>query len=323
MAPTSSAFTDELTRFAAEIGDPRVAAIAERIAAPLRVAVCGRRGVGRGTVAHALGCAGVTLTSQHDADIVVYVVAEVAKPEDTAAVAALSQPVLAVLNKAELSGGAAAAGVAARIGVSVEPMAGLLALAALDNRLDATLLAALEILAAEPADMSSADGFVAGPHRLPRRLRRQLCDTLDLPGIHHVVGALRQGRSVGQVTALLRRLSGVDTVVDRVSVVGAAVRYQRLLDAVAQLTALAVSDDRIGDFLSADDTVVARMAAAVDVLEAAGLSVDPACDAAAHRRRAVRWRRYSRGPVSAVHRACATDIARGSLRLWSLAGESL
>jgi hypothetical protein len=65
------------------------------------------------------------------------------------------------------------------------------------------------------------------------------------------------------------------------------------------------------------------MAAAVDVLEAAGLIVDPANDPVAHRRRAVRWRRYSRGPVSAVHRACGTDIVRGSLRLWSLAGESL
>jgi hypothetical protein len=241
-------FADELTGFAAEIGDPRVAGIAERVAAPLRVAVWGRRGVGRGTVAHALGCAGVTITSEHDADVVVYVVAEVAKPEDTAAVAALSQPVLAVVNKAELPGGADAADVAARIGAPVEPMAGLLALAAVENRLDATLWAALGILAAEPADMSSADGFVAGPHRVPRQLRRQLCDTLDLPGINHVVGAVRQGRSVSQVTALLRRLSGVDTVVERVSVVGAAVRYQRLLHAVAQLTALAVSDCRIGVF---------------------------------------------------------------------------
>jgi hypothetical protein len=89
---------------------------------------------------------------------------------------------------------------------------------------------------------------------------------------------------------------------------------------VAQLEALAVSDGRIGDFLHCDDTVVARMAAAVDVVEAAGLTVDPADDPRTHLRRAVRWRRYSRGPASALHRACGADIARGSLRLWSRAG---
>jgi hypothetical protein len=313
-------FVDELTRFAAEVPDPRVAAIADRIAAPLRVAVRGRRGVGRRTVAHALGCAGVTITQEQGADVVVYVIAEVVKPEDTAAVAALPQPVLVVLNKADLSGRAEVASVAARIGAPVEPMAGLLAVAALDNRLDATLWAALGVLAAEPADLSAAERFLAGPHRVPRQVRLRLRDTLDLPGINHVVDAIRQGGSISGVAALLRRLSGVDAVAARVSGLGAAVHYQRQLDAVARLEALAVSDGRIGEFLSCDNTVVARMAAAAGVVEAAGLTVDPAGDPAAHLRRAVRWRHYSRGPVAAMNRACGTDIARGSLRLWSAAG---
>ncbi len=325
-APGLPGFSDELTRFAAEVRDPRVAAIAERIAAPLRIAVCGRRGVGRRTVARALGCAGAAIVQEPSADVVVYVVAEVVKPEDVAAVTALSRPVLVVLNKADLSGRADVACVSARIGAPVEPLAGLLAVAALDNRLDATLWAALRVLAAEPADMSSADGFVTGPHRLPRRLRARLCDTLDLTGIGYALAAVRQGRSIGQLAAQLRRLSGVDAVADRIGAVGAAVRYRRLMDAVVQLEALAVSDGRIGEFLSCDDTVLARMAAAVDVVEAAGLGVDPADpadpadDPAAHLRRAVRWRHYSRGPVGAVHRSCGSDIARGSLRLWSSAG---
>jgi hypothetical protein len=286
----------------------------------LRVAVCGRRGVGRRTVAHALECAGTTVTPEQGAEVVVYVVAEVVKPEDTAAIALLPQPVLVVANKADLGGCADVASVSARIGAPAGPMAGLLAVAALDNRLDDTLWEALQVIAVEPGELSAAERFVAGPHRVPRQVRLRLCDTLDLPGIIHVVGAIRQGKSVGQARALLRRLSRVDAIVDRVDAVGTAVHYRRLLDGVAQLEALAVSDNRIGDFLSCDDTVVARMAAAVNVVEAAGLTVDPADDPAAHLRRAARWQRYSLGPVSAVHRACGTDIARGSLRLWSLAG---
>lgn len=69
-----------------------------------------------------------------------------------------------------------------------------------------------------------------------------------------------------------------------------------------------------------DAAVLARMRDAVRVLRTAGLHVDTADDRDAHLRRAVRWHRYSRGPVSALHRACAIDVVCGSLRLWSLAG---
>ncbi|HTI75954.1 MAG TPA: hypothetical protein VL634_13240, partial [Mycobacterium sp.] len=64
-----------------------------------------------------------------------------------------------------------------------------------------------------------------------------------------------------------------------------------------------------------DATVLAVMSAAVDVVEAAGIRVDRGDDSAAHLRRAVRWRHYSRGPVTSLHRACGADISRGSLRL--------
>jgi hypothetical protein len=108
------------------------------------------------------------------------------------------------------------------------------------------------------------------------------------------------------------------------------------------LEALAVTDKgiekQITEFLSRDDTVFARMAAAMDVADAAGLDLDvlgdrnvlaDRDDSAAHLQRATRWQRFSLqglqglqglrncGPVSDLHRACGADIARASLRLWS------
>ena len=348
-------FVDELARFAACHADPRVTAIAERTAAPLRVVVRGRRGVGCTTVARALHRAGIAsgievTPSARDTDIVVYVITEVVKPEDTDAIAAAGRPVLAVLNKADLAGSlsgrggdgpiAAArtrcAGLSALLGVPMEPMIGVLAVAALDD-LDSASWAALRTLAAHPGGAACLEGsfaeFLAADNPVPTDLRLRLLDTLDLFGIALGIAAVRQGRTAAQVRALLRRMSGVDAVLANLSIVGAEVRYQRVLRAVADLEALAVSHDEIAEtisgFLSRDDTVVARMAAAVDLAEAAGLdpgdlgSVDLDRNPAAHLPRAVRWQRYSRASVSDLHRACGADIARGSLRLWSQACGSL
>ena len=335
-------FVDELKRFAAGQADARVTAIAERAAAPLRVAVRGRRGVGRGTVARALGgvdAAGIRVlpaarAAGKDVDVVVYVTAEVIKPEDADAIAAARQPLLAVLNKADLAGSlsgrtgdgpiAAArtrcAELSELVGVPVEPMIGLLAVAALAG-LDETAWAALRALAADPGGADaldgSFDGFLSATGPVPTDARRHLLETLDLFGTALGVAAARRGRTRAQVAALLRRMSGVDAVVVRVASLGAEVRYQRVLDAVAELEALAVGDERIGGFLTRDDTVVARMAAAVDLAEAAGLDVGRCDEPAEHLPRAARWQRYSRGSVSDLHRACGADIARGSLRLWS------
>jgi hypothetical protein len=351
-------FVDELARFAAGLDDPRVTAIAERTAAPLRVAVRGRRGVGRGAVAGALDRAGaanvrVTPPDEDDVDVVAYVTTEVLKPEDIDAIdaaAVAGRPVLVVLNKADLAGSLSGRGAdgpiaaararcrdfAALAGAPMEPMIGLLGIAALDG-LDNAMWAALRTLAAAPRaclDESFA-GFLAADNPVPTDVRLRLLDTLDLFGTALAIAAIRQGRAPAQVLALLRRMSGVDAVLARLSVVGAEVRYQRVLDAVAELEALAVGrgalGERISGFLSRDDTVVARMAAAVDLAEAAGLDVGPADlhrNPAAHLPRAARWQRYSRASVNDLHRACGADIARGSLRLWSqacgsLPGESL
>ncbi len=307
-------FAGELARFAALHADPRVTAVAERTVAPLRVAVRGRPGVGRGTVERALalagGPSGLAVAADRDVEVVVYVPAEVVKPEDSAAMAA------ARARCAELS---------ALVGAPVEPMIGPLAVVALDG-LDGDAWAALRTLAAYPGgclDWSFA-GFIGADNPVPADLRARLLDTLDLFGVALAMAAVRRERTPGQVRAMLRRVSGVDAVLDRVVGAGAAARYRRVLDAVAALEALAASAGRlaepIGAFLSGDDAVLARMAAAVAVAEAAGL--DP-LSPAGHLSRAVRWRRYGRAAASELHRACGADIARGSLRLWAQTCRSL
>ena len=136
------------------------------------------------------------------------------------------------------------------------------------------------------------------------------------------VAAVRQGKTAAQVRALLRRMSGVDAVVDQVSAVGAEVRYRRVLDAVAELEALAVCRrSRIGGFLCPrrhGDRPDGRRRGPGRGRRTGRRRA--ATMPAGHLPRAVRWQRYSRGPVSDLHRACGADIARGSLRLWSRAG---
>jgi hypothetical protein len=140
---------------------------------------------------------------------------------------------------------------------------------------------------------------------------------LDRFGIARAVLALAEGADDATVSTALRSASQVDRVVAYIEAAGAEVRYRRIRSAITELQALAVEsdDERLADFLSADRTVLAVMATAVDVVEAAGVEVDRGDDTAAHVRRAVHWRRYSRGPVNALHRHCGADIARGSLRL--------
>jgi len=356
-------FADALARFAGGLADPGVTTIAERAAAPLRVVVRGRRGVGVSTVARALDRAGrasnLSVTpgdgdGDIDGDVVVYVTAEVVKPEDTDAIAAAPR-VVAVLNKADLLGplsggsGGEGPGPAARLrcadlsavaGVPVEPMIGLLAVAALedlDRAANGSLWAALRTLASHPGGAACLEGshaeFLAAHNPVPSDRRLRLLETLDLFGIALGIAALRGGRTPAQVRTLLRRLSGVDAVVRKVAILGAEVRYRLVLDAVADLEALAVSRDRgaerISTFLSRDDTVLARMAAAVEMAEAAGLDpADPSPgpnrsdDPDGHLSRAARWQCYGLGgpgSASELHRACGADIARGSLRLWSQA----
>ncbi|CAM2983531.1 hypothetical protein MYIN104542_12920 [Mycobacterium intermedium] len=285
--------------------------------------------VSRGEAEPAGICRRAEMRAEIEVEIEVYVVAEVLKPEDHDALTA-RPPVLVLLNKADLTGfgcptgplGAARARceqLAERAGLPVAPLIGLLAVAAFDD-LDDACWAALRALAAHPDGGACLDrsfaGFLAADLPVATEVRQRLLDSLDVFGIALVVAALRRGAGQAEVRALLRRVSGVDGVTARIRAAGAEVRYRRVLEAVRELEALAVTQPEIGDFLRSDEAVLARMAAAADVVHACGLELGPDEPLG----RAVRWQRYSRESVNELHRACGTDISRGALRLWSRKG---
>jgi hypothetical protein len=313
-------FTDELTRFAERAGDPRIRALTGELRGPIRIVVRGRAGVGLAVVAAALTDEGLIVTDADTAEVAVVVVAEAVKPEDRAMIGPI--PTLMVLNKADLAGFGAggpiavadskAAELQALTGVPTVPMVGLLAAGTLDGE----LVAALRALLSEPADLTSTDGFLSAEHSLPRSVRERLLERLDLFGIAAGVLALSHGVDAAALPAVLRRLSQVDRVTAQLAAIGAEVRYRRMESALVSLRAMAAGGaSAVAEFLSCDDTVLAAMAAAVDVVAAAGLTVDGADDPSAHLQRALHWHRYSRGPVNRLHRRCAADICRGSLRL--------
>jgi hypothetical protein len=317
-------FVDVLTQFAEQSRNPRLTPIIRRAGAPVQVAVHGRRGVGRTTVSTALTGFGVAVTTDAaSADVAVQVIAEILKPEDRLAISRSDRPTVIVLNKADLTtfGAdgplASAQGHAKTINASMNmptvPMVGLLAVAELDD----ASMAALRTLVHAPADLTSTDAFLQSDHPLPEEMRRRLLDTLDRLGIAHAVLAIEDGADAPAVRALLRRISRVEEAVALVEGAAAPVRYRRVRGAIAELHALAIrsGDQKLTGFLTSDETVLAVMGAAVDVVEADGMHVDRSDDAAAHRRRAVYWRRYVSGPVGALHYSCAADIRRGSLRL--------
>jgi hypothetical protein len=317
-------FVDTLTQFAEKSRNPRLTPLLAYLSGPMRIAVLGRDGVGRGTVATALTASGATVTPDAAAaDVHVVVIAESLKPEDRALLAAADRPAVLVLNKADLTGLGdggpltrayrRAADYRGQTGVPTVPMVALLATAELDRE----LLSALRVLVTDPADLTSTDAFVGTGHSLRPEVRRRLLAALDRFGIARVILALIEGADDATVSTVLRRASQVDRVVEHIDAAAAPVRYRRMRSAVGELHSLAVQsgDARLAKFLSTDEAVLAVMAAAVDVVEAAGVRVDRGDDAASHVRRSVQWRRYSRGPVNALHRSCGADIARGSLRL--------
>lgn len=327
--PTQSAdepnvFVEELVRFAETAPQPRLAPIIAGLNRPVRVAVVGRPGVGRGTVDRALRHRGVAVVAgAAAAEVSVLVIVETLKPEERATTAA-GRPTLVVLNKADLTGPAhggalpnahrCAADLQAGTGTPTVAMIGLLAAA---TELDDDLVDALRVLVTTPADLRSVDAFRAGPHPLSRDVRTRLLDRLDRFGVAHAVLALARGAEPDALPALLQRLSNVEAVLARLDAVAAPVRYRRLRDALSEIHSLAVelADERLLGLLNSDAAAMAAMAAAVAVVEADGMTVDPADHRDAHLRRAVRWRRYGRGPVNALHRSCGADITRGSLRL--------
>ena len=334
---TTGADVTGLGRYLAALDDvataadePRLARLVRHLRRPLRVGVRGRTGAGCATVSRALRRRGATVLAGADAvDVEVHVLAETVKPEDAAALHRAGPARVVVLNKADLCGFGGAGPLAraaahcralqAQCGVEVLPLAALLAAADVDD----DMVGALGVLAHEPADLGSTDRFTAGVHPLSLAVRERLLAELDLFGIAHAVLAVRRGADRAAVNATLHRLSGVAAVLDAIASAGAPVRYRRIVDAAPMLAELSAGPGgaRVADRLAGDEVVIARMAAAVEVAAAAGMAVaGEDTRPAAHLDRAVRWQRFAGGPLSAVHRACAADIVRGSLRLWAHAG---
>lgn len=321
-----------LARIAAEVDGQGLADLVESLQTPLRVGVHGRSGAGCRTVARVLRRAGVSLAGQGAAaEVHVQVVAETLKPEDRAFLGASAGPRVVVLNKADVAGFggrgplAAAAEQCRRIqdetGIPAYPLAGLLAVAGFDSPasdVDGEAIDALRALATDPADLGSVDGFVSRPHRVAMAVRVRLLATLDLFGIALATVVVRQGGDREAVIAAVRLASGVDALLAAIERAGSEVRYQRILDTAVMVAKLfsGPGGDRFAELMAGDDVVLARMSAAADVLSALGLVVED--DDLL--RQANKWQVYSRGPVSALHRECGVDVARGSLRLWSRSG---
>lgn len=283
---------------------PRWAEHGRQLAAAVTFTVSGRPGVGVSTVVRALSGAGISVGGD-GGDVRIRVLAEAAKPEDQAALRWTGGPTVVVLAKADLLG-------PAEPGPNAVPLRGLLAVAGLDPAvLDDPMLAALRTLTTAPADLSSVDAFVTAPHIIPVDQRQRLLDSLDLFGIARAVLELRAAPGIGAVALrqVLREVSGIDAVLSELEVAVAEVRYRRLLGVAAELEALAGTAPDVGELLRDQRTVAARTAAAGAVVQAVGMSVGSPGLA-----EATRWRRYADGPVTALQRACAADLARWALR---------
>jgi hypothetical protein len=343
-AEVPGAFDEYLTRFAEAAATPGLPPIIGRLRRRIGVAVVGRTGAGRNTVAAALRHHGVAVVADPaTAEVQVLVIAEALKPEEWA-MAAAGRPTLIVLNKADLTGsrGGAmpnahrrAADVQRRTGTPTVAMVGLLAATTgaseatgkttgaseatgeMTGALDDELVDALRTLVSTPADLGSVDAFTRGEHPVGPDVRTRLLERLDRFGIAHAVLALARGDEPATLPAFLQRLSNVDAVLGGLRACTAPVRYRRLRAALAEIHSLAIELDDEGLFglLNSEAAVLATMAAAVDVVEADGIRVDPDDHPDTHRRRALQWRRYGGGPVNALHRSCSADITRGSLRL--------
>lgn len=302
-----------LTAGAATLASPVLERLAGDLDAPLRVGVRGRPGAGVRTAVRALQAAGMTVCAPDVApEIEVRVVVETVTGEDTSVLSG-GRPAVVVLNKADLIGFTGAGPMAAavlrsrelrrRTGLPVVPLSALVAVAALDPAgLGEDLLDPLRSLA-------------GGPARLSARVRGRLLARLDLFGIANAVAALRSGADRMAVRAVLRRVSGVDAVCAEIDRAAAPVRYRRIRSVLDELTGMGARPGgaRLADFLAGDDVVLARMAAAAEVLSVAGMPVPRAVDPL---RMAIEWQRYSAGPVSALHGSCGRDLTRGALRLW-------
>ena len=311
-----------LTAGAVTLASPALERLAGDLDAPLRVGVRGRPGAGVRTVVRALQAAGTTVCAPDSPpnaapELEVRVVVETFTAEDLSALSG-GRPTVVVLNKADLIGftgaGPMVAAVARcrelrrRTGLPAVPLSALVALAALDP-------AGLDDCLIDGGLLDPLRALAGGPARLSGPVRGRLLTRLDLFGIATAVTALRDGADRIAVRAALRRVSGVDAVCAEIDRAAAPVRYRRMRAVLTELTGMSAgpAGARLAQFVAGDDVVQARMAAAAEVLAAAGMPIPRAGDPL---RMAIDWQRYSAGPVSELHRWCGLDLTRGALRLW-------
>lgn len=102
----------------------------------------------------------------------------------------------------------------------------------------------------------------------------------------------------------------------------AAGRYRAICTVLSEMSwaASELDDDRVRRWLASDATAALLTVAATAALEADGLTVDRGMDSDAHLRRAVHWRRHGRRATDDLHRRCAAELSRGSLRLLAGSG---
>ena len=314
-------YAELLAAGAAVLDESALERLTVEVSAPLRVGVTGRPGAGLDTVRRALRGAGTVLAdSGQPADVDIYVFVETLTPDDAALLAGADRPTVAVMNKADLTcfrgegplvvATARCRELQRRTGVPTLPLAALLA------------VAALRVTAGERSLMDALRTLGADPSRLAPDMRQRLLAELDLFGTAIAAEAVGRGADAPALAALLHGASGISAVLDEIDRAGAPIRYRRLIGALARLAGLAVGSRGAGvaGFLVGDAVVLARMAAALEVVGAPATTADPVGGRATHLRRAIHWRRYAQGPVSALHRGCGTDISRGALRLWLQAG---
>lgn len=287
-------------------GRPELRPIIDRLCRPIRFRTVGRPGVGRRTLTSALCDTGLVAVHAR-ADVDVLVIAETAKPEDRRIAAAAHAPVVIALNKADLLGAAATERVRLLRQSTGLPVFGVSALLA-GGELDDELFGAVRELATEAPELGSVDAFCTAPHRVDAATRARLLATVDLPGIVAAVDAVRAGTDSVALSTQLHHTSAVDALRCGVRAAAAPSRYRRWCAAMTELRTLAArtADHRLAGILASDAAVLAAMEAALAVVRADGLAPEPADP--------VRWQRYGRGPVNALHRRCAADIVRGALR---------
>ena len=168
------------------------------------------------------------------ADVDVYVLAEVAKPEDCDAIGATGRPVLAVLNKADLIATTESGRHPGGRPRGENPLPA----AVRPHRYTIEPLVGVRGRHARRPGGRRRVGRAAGAGR--RGFRRgagaaTAVDVLGIFGIAQAIAAIRRGSTRVETVTLLRRLSCIDEVVDAIEALGAQVRYHRLLDAVADL----------------------------------------------------------------------------------------